>query len=135
MHAALGLALSTMIRIVVFLIGMCFEADGMSMAYVTFMSATLWCGMSIASCIGAHRIERGCGSMVCVSSCDTGEIGFLHVCADWHISVMATFGFGEQSWNSFVHLLLQVLFCSCESFCDHTFQMSLAFLALQLVFS
>ena len=36
MHAALGLALSTMIWIVAFLIGMCFEADGMSMAYVTF---------------------------------------------------------------------------------------------------
>ena len=64
MHAALGLALSTMVWIVAFLIGMCFGVAVISMASVTSMSATLWCGISVAGCIGAHRIERGCGSMV-----------------------------------------------------------------------
>ena len=31
-------------------------------------------------------------------------------------SGMATFGFGEQSWNSFVNLLLQVCFAPAGAF-------------------
>ena len=115
MHAALGLALSTMVWIVAFLIGMCFEADVMSMAYVTFLNATLWCGMSIAGCIGAHRIERGCGSMVCIPHAIQVRLVFC-MFVPIGTSGMATFGFGEQSWNSFVNLLLQVCFAPAGAF-------------------
>ena len=51
MHAALGLALSLMVWIGAFLIGMCCGMAVMAMAYVVSMGATLWCGMSIAGCI------------------------------------------------------------------------------------
>ena len=121
MHAALGLALSTMVWIVAFLIGMCFEADVMSMAYVTFLNATLWCGMSIAGCIGAHRIERGCGSMVCIPHAIQVRLVFCMSCADWHI----WYGY-VWFWRAKLEFVCEFastsLFCSCGSFCDHTFR-------------
>ena len=115
MHGALGLALSTMVWIVAFLIGMCFGMAVMSMAYVTSMGATLRCGMSIAGCIGAHRIERGYGNMVCGPHAIQVRSIFCMFVPTGTLG-MATFGFGEQSWNSFVNLLLQVWFAPTGAF-------------------
>ena len=115
MHAALGLALSTMVWIVAFVIGMCFGMAVMLMAYVASMGAALWCGMGIAGCIGSHSIERGYGNMACDPHAIQLRLVFcMFVPTDTY--GMATFGFGEQSWNSFMNLLLQVWFAPMGAF-------------------
>ena len=62
-----------------------------------------------------ERMGQPCGSMVCIPHAIQVRLVFC-MFVPIGTSGMTTFGFGEQSWNSFVNLLLQVWFAPVGAF-------------------